>query len=261
MIEKVSDEIQEFISVLFMHKKAYHFIQENRLWEGFWKYGWATRVGIFIAIVMSLQIFMVFFDWMDKLGGNETGLVESMGMLTIDIGNFFVGILKGSSAKYILLLFLEVIIFHFCIKSIGVLTDREYTPKFKDFVRAEIRMFKVVARSYFLELVIVMIITWLLSAVGLKWAALVIGFGVKCFYLGFAYMDNYLEQYDYNIKESVEISREHMGTAIGLGLVSYVLFFIPVVGLIAAPLLGAVTCTLFLYEKLPSDKPLKIDRA
>ncbi len=257
-IAEIEDDIGEFKKVLGLHVNAYHFIREHKLWEGFWRYGWAGRISLFFALILTIQLFNVLLGWYGNLNSNQ-GFFYSASTLTSDLGGFLSGLFYSGSAKYILLLFLEVLIFHFCVKTIGILTERDYKPKLKDFMRAEVRMFKVVIRCWILEAILTVLITTVISSVGLEWLAKVIVFFLQCYYIGFAFMDNYLEQYGLEIKQSAKVIRDYAGASIALGLVSYLLILVPLVGLIVAPLLGAVVATLFLYEMRPSSQLLRID--
>ncbi len=250
-IDQIESYIKQFKSVIFLHDDAYRFIKEHRLWEGFWRYGWAGKISIFLALILSVQLFYFVYEWFGRSTNDTIEVISSMGMFTSDLGGFFKGLFGSSATKYLLILFLEVIIFHFCIKSIGIIENKSFEPRLKDFIRAEVRMFKVVIRSWILEILLVFLVGIILDLVGLDFLGVIIAFFIRAYYLGFAFLDNYLEQYGYSIKESALTIKSYLGASIGLGLVSYVLIFIPVIGLIVAPLLGAVVSTLYLHANLP----------
>ncbi len=69
-------------------------------------------------------------------------------------------------------------------------------------------------------------------------------FIISAYYYGFGYMDYVLERKRMTVKESVKFTKQHKGTAIGLGLVMNVMMLIPFVGWIVAPTYATVAATL-----------------
>lgn len=67
---------------------------------------------------------------------------------------------------------------------------------------------------------------------------------VSSYFYGFGYMDYVMERKRMTIPQSVKFCREHKGLAIGLGLVMYVMMFIPIVGWAFAPSYATVAATL-----------------
>ena len=71
---------------------------------------------------------------------------------------------------------------------------------------------------------------------------------VQSYYAGFGNMDYYLER-RMNVRETVDFVRRRKLAAVGSGLGYMLLLLIPVAGIILAPLLGAISATLFLLEE------------
>lgn len=93
----------------------------------------------------------------------------------------------------------------------------------------------------------------------------VLVFAVQCYYLGFTIVDNYNEQFGLSIKDSAKYTyQNHLGVALGVGLILNILLFIPVLGVVVGPLLSAVTATLVMYQLsdlhlLEGDLAVKLD--
>lgn len=73
-------------------------------------------------------------------------------------------------------------------------------------------------------------------------------FFVYGFFLGFALLDNYLEQYHFSIKKSSKRIQSHFGAAIVFGIFASLGMGIPVIGPIVIPFIGAVAATLYGHE-------------
>lgn len=67
---------------------------------------------------------------------------------------------------------------------------------------------------------------------------------VSAYYYGFGYMDYVLERKRMSVKESVAFTKQHKGTAIGIGIVMNIMMLIPFVGWIIAPTYATVAATL-----------------
>jgi len=87
----------------------------------------------------------------------------------------------------------------------------------------------------------------LLSVVGLKAYLFLPMFFVHSYFIGFAFFDNYNEQYGFNLKESTKIVSKSLGAVVAIGMIAVLLLKIPIIGAIAAPVLGATTATMYLY--------------
>lgn len=67
---------------------------------------------------------------------------------------------------------------------------------------------------------------------------------VSSYFYGFGYMDYVMERKRMTIQQSVAFCRRHRGLALGLGVVMYLLMFIPFVGWALAPTYATVAATL-----------------
>lgn len=247
----VAEQLHQFFFSLLKHLDAPAFIRENRLWQGFWRYGWVTRILIVIALIVGVKLFSVIWSWwgvaeLDNLGG----AVSSMGMLITDFATEGFDYLFVGGMKYVMLIMMEVLVFHFCRRTVSILLKRDSPATFDDFFKAQIRMIRVSFRSWIRESIITMLIGVAFGMVDfMGFLQPVLVFGVQCYYLGFTVVDNYNEQFGLSVKDSAQSTyQNHMGVALGLGVVLNILLFIPVLGAVIAPPLSAVTGTLVMYE-------------
>jgi len=113
----------------------------------------------------------------------------------------------------------------------------------KDFVEAEIRMFKVMLRNAVLGWIAWLILKVIFSVLGLSFLHDSAYYIITAFYLGFAFIDNYLELYNISISSSAVIVRSHIGGALVIGLISSALLLVPLIGPLFIPILCSIAAT------------------
>ena len=225
-------------------------MKEHRLWQGFWSYGWVSKVLLGIALVLGVKFLMVFLRWFQKADmSHPLDAVVSMGTMFQSFAFDSFDFLFYGGMKYIMLILLEVLVFHFCRRTLAVLSGNDSDLTFDAFVKAQIRMIKVVIRAYIMEMILTALIKLFFNIFGVfEFLQPVLIFGVQCYYLGFVVLDNYHEQFELTITESAKYARQFVGVALGVGLITNVMLMIPAVGPIVGPILAAVTVTLVMYE-------------
>ena len=133
------------------------FIREQKLWKGLLSYGWVARLFIAIALLGGLKFMSLFLKWANQLF-NSDGAVEavaSMGLFAKDLAVGSYELLFSSGSKYIMLILLEVLVFHFARRTVEILTGNAAKAGWNDFVEAQIRMIKVAVRCWILEMIVV----------------------------------------------------------------------------------------------------------
>lgn len=242
--------LSQFIDTLSAHQEAVQFIIRHKLWEGFWKYSWVLRMLIFAAILFSLNSLNIFIKWLDRFNTSETvNTFEEMGVLmekmALDNYNF----LFSGSLKYIILILIEVVIFHICRRTMEILSGETSDLTFNTFLKAQVRMIKVVIRAYFMEMVVTVLIKigfGIFSAYDFLEPVLI--FAAQCYFLGILVLDNYNEQFHLTIKDSLKYARRFKGVALAVGLLLNIFLMIPLIGPIVGPAIAAVAVTLVMYK-------------
>ncbi|MEO1434520.1 MAG: hypothetical protein AAFV80_03235, partial [Bacteroidota bacterium] len=156
---------------------------------------------------------------------------------------FFLG-----GMKYVVLIIMEVVIFHFVRKTISILSGEEQEASFKAFVAAEIRMIKVSFIAFILESIFTFLAQLGIGLIGLHFLKPLVAFGIQCYFLGWVVIDNYFELYGMKISPSLKATKYYAGLSVILGISIYILLLIPLLGAFLAPLFGAVVATLAMYE-------------
>ncbi len=248
--EKALDYFYQFYFTLIKHWEAIDFTRRYRLWEGFWKYGWVSRLFIVIGLILGLKFLSVFLDWIGGINTNSPlSAFGGMSELAFEFAEEGYDLLFMGGMKYVILVFLEIIIFHVSRLATSILTGQDSEASFNAFVKAQIRMFKVALRSWILELVATVILSVAFGIFGflafLKPATI---FFIQAYFMGFAVFDNYSEQFGLDIQKSAKLSRQYAGVTLCAGIVLQILFLLPLVGTILGSLISAVAVTLVMYE-------------
>lgn len=233
------------------------FIKENKLWTGFFEYKWIMLITITISLLVSFFLFDDLFisESTNSLHAESTEIINTE-ELNVNQDNYSTTTIeevkdnskkgaKSSGSKYLILVLLEVLIFHLSVRSLSVYTGESIKLKFLDFVKAEKRMIKLLFISWVKGIVAGIIISILLGIIGLGFLKSIIMFLVYSYFIGFAFFDNYNEQYNHNMKESLNIVRLHMGAAISIGIIITCILYVPLIGPFVAPIIGAVSAVIY----------------
>lgn len=237
-------ELDAFKDALFLHDDGYRFIKFHKIWRGFMKYGWASKVLLGIAIIFSFHFLSIVYEWILHVYEQGGNIIANTSSMFLDLKDLV--FLEGG-VKYLILICVEILIFHCSVKTINILDGKDRKPELQDFIAAEKRMIAVSFKCFIQETIIAFVLGMVLSVVGLKPYLFIPMFIVHSYFIGYAFFDNYNEQYGFNIKESAKLVNERIGAVLGIGMVAVLLFKLPILGAIAAPMLGATTATMYLY--------------
>jgi CysZ protein len=211
----VSEHLHHLQITLRKHVEAYSFIRKHKVWKGFWEYGWVSKIMMVLAILAGLKFLQIYFQWLSEAYDSDpiTAISSMGGMMWEAVSeeyNFFF----AGGMKYMIVIFMEIVIYHASRKTVKMLTGQDEEATFKNFVKAQVRMIKVSFQSYIMEIIFTALIGMafsfsIFSFIGFMKPVLI--FAVQCFFLGFAVMDNYSEQFNMSIKESLKLSKEVFG--------------------------------------------------
>lgn len=247
---KPAELIPQFVHTLRSHITAVRFTRKHKLWEGFWRYGWVSKMLILIALFIGLKFFGIFMKWINQFreADSEEMMVVVSGMFTDFYNSGYAELFSGGT-KYFMLILLEVIIFHMCRRTLEILNGKyEAALGFNDFIKAQIRMLKVGLYSWVLEIVVAALAGVGLGIFGISFLEDGIVFIAQCYFLGWAVVDNYNEQFGLTINESLKYTSQYFGIALAVGAVLYIIMLIPIAGPIVGPIIAAVTATIVMYD-------------
>ncbi|MEM8525813.1 MAG: hypothetical protein AAGG68_14325 [Bacteroidota bacterium] len=241
---------RHFITALKKQYEAFDFFKEHELWKGIFRYGWLSKALLVVAIILGAKYFSIFFSWINSInsGGFSANSVMSLGNSSLEFWKDNLGWLFSDKREYLILILTEVITFHVVRSTIAILTNKTQNKSFDAFVKAQVRMIGVAAFSWVIELLGDIFTGIAFGFLPFDFLEEPLLFLLQCFLLGFALIDNYNEQYEMKITESAKRTIPIAGAAIALGLVFYLLLFIPIAGALVAPAIGGVAAALLMLE-------------
>ena len=239
--------IKDFITAIRHYRAVIPFIRKHRLWEGWSNYGWVSKFVVLAGALVGLKFISIYNNWLDETEGMGMSIM-ALGGLIKDVATEGYDLFVMGSYKYLIVILLEIVIFHFARKTHQILSGEDADATLDAFLKAQIRMFKVVVYAWVLESVFSLLAGTFLAIVGFSLIKPLVIFLIQCYFLGFTFMDNYFEISELTIKESAKRTREYAGASLAIGFVVYVVMLLPVLGTVLGPLLGAVTATATMFE-------------
>lgn len=245
--------IRDIIITSKHHINALNFTKEYELWRGISGYKWLSKFFILIGFVLSVQFVIICLNsWQENTtdGVSLAAVGGALNSLFIEGYNLFV--LGG--LKYVVLILLEVVIFHFSRRTLEILTNEDVDNSFKTFLRAQIRMIGVSIYSFIMESILAVIIGLALSIIGFglfKPLGIIL---IQCYFLGFAIVDNYNEIYNMTLKQSVRYAKQYAGVTLSTGIIAYFLMLLPIIGIVLGPLVGAIGATISMHQLTEKDQ-------
>lgn len=222
---------------------AVQFVVDYALWRGMNNYRWLSKLLLFMSIVVGLYCVTTLLDVFSSSQSEQLGVLQAVSGVALELKDFFM----TSSFKYVVLVLIEVVIFHFVRRTLMIITGEFIDTSFKTFMAAQRRMLGVVFYAFAMELVwsiIVKVPFWFFDSELLKACALFI---VQAFFTGFAIVDNYNEVYHLTIRQSAKYAYQYAGITTIVGAIVFLIIHIPLIGPIAGPLIGAVIATMSLH--------------
>ncbi len=245
---KIEDIVPQVRATFEVLQDTIPFIKENNLLAGIFEHKW---ISLFIVIVSSCFSLLLIGDFIQYFSSVPSDAVLQSS-LALDSAEITDAVKKeGKSAlfsggtKYLFLIALEVIIFYFSVRTLSILTGKIHNPTFVEFVRAEERMIKVMLRNFIRGIIALVFIYIALSILGLTSLTSFFMFFVYSYFIGFAFFDNYNEQFNKTIKESDKLIKNHRWASTALGLMISGLMYIPIVGPLSTPLIGSIAATMY----------------
>ena len=262
------------------------FISEHKLWKGYFNNIWVFGVSVLAAYLFTSAVYgnllelithnkekevialnaetdieiaslkelkaTVHLDSLEQVYDAQISDLEERKKSRLSSLNqpLFSGFLK-----FILLLILEIVIYHFSVMTNNILTHKKSSIELSDFVRAEIRMFAVMLRNAVLGWIAWLILKIIFSILQLSFLHDAAYYMITAFYLGFAFLDNYLELFHVKIKTSAIVMRSHIGGALVIGLVASVFLLIPVIGPLFVPFVCSIAATRYGHRYLMEQHP------
>jgi len=240
----LSEFVPQSIRCLKIIGESYHFFKTHKLWKGIFQHKWILLVTVILSFLFTITLFSNLYDILVSApDSNDLGLINIEESSNTAKTNKNTAIFGGS--KFLFLIMLEIVIFHFSVKTLEILNNEKYKTTFGMFLSAEIRMIKVLIRGAIQSLIAQIVLAIVLSILDFDFILPILMFLIHSFFIGLAFLDNYNEQQKLNIKESDICIRHHSGAATTLGIVASLGLMIPFIGPLAVPVFGAISANIY----------------
>lgn len=244
--------IYEFLSPFLSMSESMDFLKEHKIWRGLRSYGFLSVLLIILGVAFGIVLVYFLIDAIRVVDDYAHSDMDTASMLGSIGDRFNQSFLLGGS-KYMILILMEIIIFHVIGKTLTILKGSPQDLSFKGFVRAQKRMIKVAIRSWALEILVIAVVSLGLRIVGLSSIKPLPVFMIQAYFLGFALIDNYFERMGLHIKASAALAFNHAGLTLGLGVILSFFLTIPIVGPIFGMMLVSVMACLICHEMEQSN--------
>ena len=244
------------------------------------------RYGFFLYLVIPFVLLFIIYRYGYILQNNvfESKLDSINSLiwyLIYGLVEVTIGMVLMYFAKYMVVAILSPLLAHISEKTERILTKEKQKYTWSQFKEDVIRAIKLMIRNlmwyyiYFVSIQLIAYIFWEKpSESPLQWLIVLIA----SYYYGFSFLDYVNERRRRNVSESIVFIRRHSGLTISIGLIYYLMIFVPVdlriffeytltlentfelirqlfwwVLAASAPIFGIVSATLAMYE---IDKPV-----
>jgi CysZ protein len=153
---------------------------------------------------------------------------------------------------YLTIIFLSPVFTYLSEKTASILKGKTYNFNFTQFINDIFRAILISVRNILIQLSMVFALFLIGFIPVIGWGISIFGnLLIVSYFYGFSFLDYTNERHQLSIKESVKIVKRKKGLAIGLGLVFYLCFFIPLLGGVISSFLviiSVVAATISLEE-------------
>ncbi|MBI1224263.1 MAG: hypothetical protein GC192_03415 [Bacteroidetes bacterium] len=249
-LDKGIDILHQFIGTLLMHKKAVEFIREQKPWRGIQQLGWVLWAMIIAGAILSYQFYQEIVAKIQQFHSEQ--LTFSASLASVFSIEKLAWVVHGSR-KYLIMIVMELVVFYIIQRTLEIRTGRKPTLTTKAFIDAEFRILSSTILAWVFETFTrFMVVNLALGILGIEWLKQPAGFLIQCYFLGFAMVDNYHECFELKVSQSERRTRKvAIGVALGTGVVTQILMYVPILGAFAASVICAVAATLAMERFAP----------
>ena len=246
----MKNQINLFWKGLKSYRQAFTFLLKNKLFY-FFLFPIAFNFLIYFSGLSVLNEFRLltsqyFESFFESFGASEDWWILFLNKffsisiwLISKVFFFYIFSLFGG---YLTIIFLSPVFTYLSEKTASIQKCRIYNFKFTQFIKDIFRAIIISARNILVQLVMVFVLFLIGFVPVIGWGISIFGnLLIVSYFYGFSFLDYTNERHQLSIKESVEIVRRKKGLAIGLGLVFYLCFFIPLLGGLISSFLAIIS--------------------
>lgn len=246
----MKNQVELFLKGLKSHKQAFKFLIKNKLLY-FFLFPIAFNFLIYFSGLSLLNDFTLLTtqyleSFLEGFGASEDWWVLFLNKffsisiwLVSKVFFFYIFSLFGG---YLTIIFLSPVFTYLSEKTASIQKGKIYNFNFTQFVNDIFRAILISIRNILVQLVMVFVIFLIGFVPVLGWGiAIILNLIIVSYFYGFSFLDYTNERNQLSIKESVKIVRRKKGLAVGIGLVFYLCFFIPILGGVISSFLAIIS--------------------
>ena len=229
------------------YKKAVSFTSEHRLWGYYILPALINFTILFfigwVAIAWLGDLEMILSDWIG-IGNGESWWQIGLDYFLKILVYLLIAVIFLKLYKYVILILLSPALAFLAEKTQDILHGGGKPFDFQQLVKDIMRGIGMALKNLIVESLILLVLFGLSFIAILSPITTVLIVLVECYFLGLSMMDYRNEYKGLSGKESRKVARKHFGFTIGNGMGVYLLMFVPVFGVLFAPLLAVVAAGL-----------------
>lgn len=235
----MKNQIKLFFKGLKSYRQAFGFLIKNKLLY-FFLFPIAFNLMIYFSGHSVLNDFRLLTtqyleSYLESFGASEVWWILFLNKffsisiwLVSKVFFFYVFSLFGG---YLTIIFLSPVFTYLSEKTASIQKGKTYNFNFTQFVNDIFRAILISVRNILIQLSMVFALFLIGFIPVIGWVISIFGnLLVVSYFYGFSFLDYTNERHQLSIKESVKSVRRNKGLAVGLGLVFYTCFFIPLLG-------------------------------
>ena len=246
----MKNQVKLFFKGVKSYRQAFTFLVKNKLLY-FFLFPIAFNFLIYFSGLSVLNDFRLLTtryleSYLESFGASEDWWILFLNKLfSISIWLvskvlfFYVFSLFGG---YLTIIFLSPVFTYLSEKTASIQKGKTYNFNFTQFVNDIFRAILISVRNILIQLSMVFALFLIGFIPVIGWGISIFGnLLIVSYFYGFSFLDYTNERNQLSIKESVKIVRRKKGLAIGLGLVFYLCFFIPLLGGVISSFLAIIS--------------------
>jgi len=243
--------LSDFLLGIRSYFDAHKLISKHNLW------GYVLLPGLINLILFGITIWIGWeyskklTNWLMEIIGIETIAIASWGFLKMIVHYLFLLFFRLMSLlfylfiyKYVVLIIMAPVLSILSEKTDEIISGNRYPFKLGQFLKDVLRGIVIALRNLGIELflIIVLFFTSFIPVIGLLSPLLI--FIVECYFYGFSMIDYSNERQKLTVRQSAAFIGRHKGVAIANGAMFYLLWLVPLFGLMVAPSYGVVAAAI-----------------
>ena len=246
----MKNQVELFLRGLKSYKQAIKFLIKNKLLY-FFLFPIAFNFLIYFSGLSLLNDFRLLTtqyleNYLEGFGASEDWWVLFLNKffsisiwLVSKVFFFYIFSLFGG---YLTIIFLSPVFTYLSEKTASIQKGKIYNFNFTQFVNDIFRAILISIRNILVQLLMVFVLFLIGFVPVLGWGiSIILNLIIVSYFYGFSFLDYTNERHQLSIKESVKIVRRKKGLAVGLGLVFYLCFFIPLLGGVISSFLAIIS--------------------